>query len=115
LIVSRQERNSEDGRLSFAHPAGAGVSLVEHQAGQGSLENRPNWLPFIPALTLIQQFQLCVAEFFAGWTVLLNALQPQPFFQELNFQVGELQLAFQLDYHGGIGGIDDRGCGSQHG
>jgi hypothetical protein len=43
---------------------------------------------------LFQQFQLCVAEFFAGWTVLLNALQPQPFFQELNLQMGELQLAF---------------------
>jgi hypothetical protein len=64
---------------------------------------------------LFQQFQLCVAEFFAGWAVLLNPLQPQPFFQKLDFQVGELQLAFQLDYRGWIGGIDDRGCGSQHG
>jgi len=42
----------------------------------------------------------CVSlSFFAGWTVLLNTLQPQPFFQELNFQMGQLQLAFQLDYH----------------
>ena len=63
---------------------------------------------------LFQQLQLGVIELLAGRAVLLNPFESQPFFQQLNLQVGKLQLPLQLHYCPGIGGVDDRWRGSQH-
>ena len=47
-----------------------------------------------------QQLQLRIAQLFAARTVLLDALQLQPFFQNLDLEVRPVELPLQLDHFG---------------
>ena len=51
----------------------------------------------------LQQLQLRVAELLAARTVLVDPLQPQPFFQDLDLQVCPLQFPRQLGNLLGLG------------
>ena len=60
-----------------------------------------------------QQLQLRVAELFARWTVLLDALPPEPLFQHLDLEIGPVELPLQFGYFrrvigSGLGRIGDR-------
>jgi len=48
-----------------------------------------------PGLQL-QQFQLCVAELLAARTILLDPLEPQLLFQQLDLQMRPLQFPLEL-------------------
>ena len=50
-----------------------------------------------------QQAELRFAELLAAGTVLLDPLQPQPLFQDLDFQMGPGQFLFELNDALGFG------------
>jgi hypothetical protein len=82
---------------------------------------------FAPALGLhfqvadaglqFQQFHLRVAELLAARTILLDPLQPQALLQDLDFQVGPVELTLELgDLRGvGSGSGGGGGFGAHHG